>query len=41
MRTDLEIPGMPSTREKDFLDNLISSEGQCPVGLCFTPITFL
>ena len=34
---DLDIPGMPSTREKDYLDNLISSEGQCLQGLCFTP----
>ena len=34
---ELDIPGMPSTREKDYLDNLISSEGQCLQGLCFTP----
>ena len=33
----VRIPGMPSTREKDYLDNLISSEGQCLQGLCFTP----
>lgn len=34
---NIEIPGMPSTREKDYIDNLISSEGQCMQGLCFTP----
>lgn len=31
------IPGMPSTREKDYLDKVISSETQCMQGLCFTP----
>lgn len=34
---DVKIPGMPSTREQDYLDNLISSETQCMQGLCFTP----
>lgn len=34
---DLSIPGMPSTREKDYKDNLISSSSQCMQGLCFTP----
>lgn len=34
---DVEIPGMPSTREKDYLDNIIASDGQCLQGLCFTP----
>lgn len=33
----LKIPGMPSTREKDYLNNVISSENQCFQGLCFTP----
>lgn len=34
---NVEIPGMPSTREKDYLNNIISSETQCMQGLCFTP----
>lgn len=34
---NVEIPGMPSTREQDYLDNVISSEAQCLQGLCFTP----
>lgn len=33
----IDIPGMPSTREQDYLDNVILSEGQCLQGLCFTP----
>lgn len=33
----MEIPGMPSTREKDYLENVISSGSQCLQGLCFTP----
>ena len=33
----MAIPGMPSTREKDYLRDLIGSEGQCGQGLCFTP----
>lgn len=31
------IPGMPSTREQDYREHLISSEAQCMQGLCFTP----
>lgn len=31
------IPGMPSTREQDFRENLITSDAQCLQGLCFTP----
>lgn len=34
---DVEIPGMPSTRVEDYLNNAISSESQCMQGLCFTP----
>ncbi|MGN0349719.1 MAG: InlB B-repeat-containing protein [Roseburia sp.] len=34
---DLEIPGMPSTRERDYRNDLIRSVGQCMQGLCFTP----
>lgn len=34
---DVTIPGMPSTREKDFKENLISSSSQCLQGICFTP----
>lgn len=34
---DVVIPGMPSTREQDYLDNVITSEAQCMQGLCFTP----
>lgn len=34
---ELEIPGMPSTREADYMDNVITSSGQCYQGLCFTP----
>lgn len=34
---DVVIPGMPSTRESDYLENIISSEAQCMQGLCFTP----
>ncbi len=33
---DVIIPGMPSTRERDYLENVISSEAQCMQGLCFT-----
>lgn len=36
-REDVIIPGMPSTREQDYLENIISSDGQCLQGLCFTP----
>lgn len=34
---DVVIPGMPSTREQDYLDHVITSEAQCMQGLCFTP----
>lgn len=34
---DVQIPGMPSTREQDYLANIIRSEKQCLQGLCFTP----
>ncbi len=34
---EVSIPGMPSTREKDCLENIISSSGQCLQGICFTP----
>lgn len=33
---DITIPGMPSTREQDYLENLIASDAQCMQGLCFT-----
>lgn len=33
---NIEIPGMPSTREQDYLENLIASDAQCMQGLCFT-----
>lgn len=31
------IPGMPSTRERDYRENLITSDALCMQGLCFTP----
>lgn len=34
---DIVIPGMPSTREKDYIDNYINSSDLCMQGLCFTP----
>lgn len=34
---DLEIPGMPSTREKDYKNRRIDSFEQSLQGLCFTP----
>lgn len=34
---DVSIPGMPTTRENDFRNNLICSGSQCPQGICFTP----
>lgn len=34
---EVSIPGMPSTRAKDYLEDVISSESQCLQGLCFTP----
>lgn len=33
---DINIPGMPGTKEMDFFNNYIFSEAQCPQGLCFT-----
>lgn len=30
------IPGMPATREADYKNHRISTEGQCPQGLCMT-----
>lgn len=32
----IEIPGMPSTREQDYVKKLISTYGQCPQGICLT-----
>ncbi len=33
---DIAIPGMPMTREIDYLNRYIFSESQCPQGICFT-----
>ena len=33
---DINIPGMPQTKEDDFLNNYIFSESQCPQGICIT-----
>lgn len=33
---DVDIPGMPMTKEDDFFNKYIFSEAQCPQGLCFT-----
>lgn len=33
----IEIPGMPSTRERDYLNNVIATDAPCMQGLCFTP----
>lgn len=33
---EVAIPGMPSTREQDYMQNMISTEGQCPQGICIT-----
>lgn len=33
----VNIPGMPATREKDYLDNVISTGALCLQGLVFTP----
>ena len=33
---DINIPGMPATREEDFLNQYIFSESQCPQGICIT-----
>lgn len=34
---ELYIPGMPETRESDYLNNYITQATQCMQGLCFTP----
>ncbi len=34
---NLLIPGMPQTRESDYLNNYITQATQCMQGLCFTP----
>ena len=34
---ELQIPGMPQTRESDYLNNYITQATQCMQGLCFTP----
>lgn len=34
---DMSIPGMPQTRESDYLNNYITQATQCMQGLCFTP----
>lgn len=34
---NVEIPGMPSTRESDVDNNRIPQTGQCPQGICLTP----
>lgn len=33
---NIDIPGMPDTRESDFLNQYIFSESQCPQGICLT-----
>lgn len=33
---ELNIPGMPETKEEDLANNYIYSVAQCPQGLCFT-----
>lgn len=38
---NIEIPGMPSTREKDYMENLIITYGQCPQGICLTEDYYL
>ena len=38
---NIDIPGMPLTREQDYMDNLISSDGQCPQGICITEDYYL
>lgn len=38
---NIEIPGMPSTREKDYMENMISTYGQCPQGICLTEDYYL
>lgn len=38
---NVAIPGMPSTREQDYMDNVTSTEGQCPQGICITEDYYL
>ncbi len=33
---EVDIPGMPETREDDFINKYIYSEAQCPQGMCLT-----
>lgn len=33
---NIDIPGMPSTREYDYMKNLVTTEEQCPQGICMT-----
>lgn len=33
---NVDIPGMPSTREQDYADNLMPTASQCPQGMCIT-----
>lgn len=33
---NIDIPGMPSTREHDYMKNLVTTEEQCPQGICIT-----
>lgn len=33
---NIDIPGMPSTRENDYMKNLVTTEEQCPQGICIT-----
>lgn len=33
---EIDIPGMPDTKENDFLNQYIFSESQCPQGICMT-----
>lgn len=33
----ISIPGMPATRESDYLNHYISEDAQCMQGLCYTP----
>lgn len=34
---EMSIPGMPQTRESDYLNNYITQAAQCMQGLCITP----
>ena len=36
-RDDMNIPGMPKTRESDYMNQYITQATQCMQGLCFTP----